>query len=54
MEELVKKSEIELVETYNEIDSIEFKNTKKVLDAFTQVGLEPNVSKSTYTNINRY
>ncbi|MBO5143193.1 MAG: methionine gamma-lyase family protein [Clostridia bacterium] len=34
MEELVKKSEIELVETYNEIDSIEFKNTKKVLDAF--------------------
>lgn len=34
MEELVKQSEKELIEVYNDIDVIEFKNTKKVLEAF--------------------
>ena len=34
MEELIKQSEKELQEIYNDLDNIELKNTKKVLDAF--------------------
>ena len=34
MEELIEKSEIELQEIYKELDNIELKNTKKVLEAF--------------------
>lgn len=34
MEEMMKKSEIELNNVYAELDDIEFKNTKKVLEAF--------------------
>lgn len=34
MEELIKKSEKELMDVYSNLDNIEFKNTQKVLNAF--------------------